>query len=74
MEQNSVGEDDGESLENNDGSGIVIETIVEVCNGGVHFGGEKGEEAFEVGEEWRVVESPGAGLVGVPKLEGEGVS
>lgn len=47
---------------------------MEVCNGGVHFGGEKREEAFEVGEEWRVVESPGAGLVGVPKLEGEGVS
>lgn len=33
---------------------------------GVDEIGKDGEEAFEVGKEWRVIESPGAGLVQVP--------
>lgn len=40
---------------------------------GVNKIGENGESALEVGEEGRVVEGPGAGLVGVPLREREGV-
>lgn len=39
----------------------------------VHEGGDEGEEALEEGEEWGVVEGPGAGLVGVPLGKREGV-
>lgn len=40
---------------------------------GVDEVGENSEEALEVGKERRVIEGPGAGLVGVPLGEREGV-
>jgi hypothetical protein len=46
---------------------------LEVNDLGVDEVGEDGEEALEVGEERRVIEGPGTGLVGVPLGEREGV-
>lgn len=71
VEQNDVGQDHGESLEDNDGRRVVIEALVEVYDGGVHYRSELGEKALEVGEERGVIEGPWAGLVGVPVGEGE---
>lgn len=38
----------------------------------VHEGGKEGEKPLEEGEEWGVVEGPGAGLIGIPLGEREG--
>lgn len=53
--------------------GAVAEAVVEVDDDGVDGAGGEGEEELEEGEEGRVVEGPGAGLVGVPTGDGEGV-
>jgi hypothetical protein len=60
-------------LEQNHSVGAIVESLLEVNDLGVDEVGENGESALEVGEEGRVVEGPGAGLVGVPLGEREGV-
>lgn len=53
--------------------GFIVEAVSAVDDGRVQHRGEEGEEVFEVGEEWWVVEGPWAGLVGVPLGEREGM-
>ncbi|XP_059442061.1 putative cysteine-rich receptor-like protein kinase 9 [Corylus avellana] len=53
--------------------GAIVEALFEMNDLGVDEVGENGENVLEVGEEGRVVEGPGAGLVAVPFGEREGV-
>lgn len=68
-----IGGDHGDSLEEDDGVGTVVEAAMEVDDERVDEAGGVREEELEEGEEGRVIEGPGAGLVGVPAGEGEGV-
>ena len=61
-------------MEENDRVGGIVETLLEVNDLGVNEVSENGEEAFEVGEERRIVEGPRAGFVEVPLRERERVS
>lgn len=67
-----IGGDHGDSLEEDDGVGTVVEAAMEVDDARVGDAGGVREEELEEGEEGRVIEGPGAGLVGVPAGEGEG--
>lgn len=66
-----IGGDHGDSLEEDDGVGIVVEAAMEVDDGRVDDAGGVREEDLEEGKEGRVIEGPEAGLVGVPAGEGE---
>ena len=61
-------------MKENDTVGGIVETLLEVNDLGVNEVSENGEEAFEVGEERRIVEGPRAGFVEVPLGERERVS
>lgn len=61
-------------MEENDRVGGIVETLLEVNDLGVNEVSENGEEAFEVGEERRIVKGPRAGFVEVPLGERERVS
>lgn len=61
-------------MKENDTVGGIVETLLEVNDLGVNEVSENGEEAFEVGEERRIVEGPRAGFVEVPLRERERVS
>lgn len=73
VKENEIGDYNGESVEDEERRGGIIEALVEVYDGGVYKGGEEREEVLEVGEEGRVVEGPWACHVGVPVGEREGV-
>lgn len=74
IQKQEIREDNSDSLEINDGIGFVVEALVDMDDLGVDETGKNGEEAFEIGEERRVIEGPGAGLVQVPLRERERVS
>ena len=61
-------------MEENDRVGGIVETLLKVNDLGVNEVSENGEEAFEVGEERRIVKGPRAGFVEVPLRERERVS
>ena len=61
-------------MKENDTVGGIVETLLEVNDLGVNEVSENGEEAFEVGEERRIVKGPRAGFVEVPLGERERVS
>lgn len=61
-------------MKENDRVGGIVETLLEVNDLGVNEVSENGEEAFEVGEERRIVKGPRAGFVEVPLRERERVS
>ena len=61
-------------MKENDTVGGIVETLLKVNDLGVNEVSENGEEAFEVGEERRIVEGPRAGFVEVPLRERERVS
>lgn len=73
VEEARIGGDHGDPLEEDDGVGAVVEAAMEVDDDGVDGAGGVREEELEEGEEGRVVEGPGAGLIGVPAGDGEGV-
>lgn len=74
VDQQEIGQCNGEALEQDRARGGVIKAGVEIGHDRIHSGGEKREELLEVSEERGVIEGPLAGGVGVPSGEGEGVS
>lgn len=73
VEEARIGGDHGDPLEMDHGVGAVVEAAMEVDDDRVDGAGRVGQEELEEGEEGRVIEGPGAGLVGVPAGEREGV-
>ena len=64
--KNQIRDHNSDSLKINNGISFVIETFMKVNNGGIDFGGKKGEKELKISKERRVIKSPFTSSVRIP--------